>query len=129
MQKPGHDRHGQADREPLGAKETGGAAQRMAGLDRRGEHRATVLQQEGEVGGHRRSDGENQPDEHEKPGRRTTSGTSPAAEIARMAELREAVVDDVVELNENPNLKRRRLMCSDVLQPCYVCAARPAGRR
>ena len=99
----------------------------MADLDRRGKHRPAVLEQKGEIGGHRRSDGEDQPEDHEKPGRRTTRGTSPVAEIARMAELREAVVDDVVELNEHPHVKRRMLKCPDVLQPCYVCAARPAG--
>jgi hypothetical protein len=49
VQKPGHDRHDPADREPFGAKQTGGAAQRMADPDRRGEHRAAVLEQKGQV--------------------------------------------------------------------------------
>jgi hypothetical protein len=60
VQTPGHDRHDPADQEPSGAKQSAGAAQRMAGQDRRGEHRAAVLEQEGEVGGHRRSERQEQ---------------------------------------------------------------------
>jgi hypothetical protein len=36
----------------------------MADLDRRGEHSATVLEQKGEVGGHRRSERECQSEDH-----------------------------------------------------------------
>jgi hypothetical protein len=38
----------------------------MADPDRRGEHRATVFEQKGEVGGHRRSEGEDQSGDHDK---------------------------------------------------------------
>jgi hypothetical protein len=76
-------------------KETGCAAQRMADLDRWGEHRAAVLEQEGEVGGHRRGDSEHQPGDHE-PSRSPTSGASPMSRSARIAELRRAVVRDVI---------------------------------
>jgi hypothetical protein len=37
----------------------------MADLDRRGEHRAAVLEQKGEVGGHRRREREDQSEDHE----------------------------------------------------------------
>jgi hypothetical protein len=40
VQQSGDDRHDPPDREPSEAKEIGGAAQRMADPDRRGEHRA-----------------------------------------------------------------------------------------
>jgi hypothetical protein len=50
----------------LGTKQTGGAAQRMAGPDWRGKHRAAVLEQEGEVGGHRRGEREDQSRDHDK---------------------------------------------------------------
>ena len=46
VQTPGHDRHEPADGKPLGAKESRRASQRMADLDRRGEHRAAVLEPE-----------------------------------------------------------------------------------
>jgi hypothetical protein len=36
----------------------------MADPDRRGEHRATVFEQEGQVGGYRRSDREDQSKDH-----------------------------------------------------------------
>jgi hypothetical protein len=36
----------------------------MASEDRRGEHRAAVFEQEGEVGGHRRGEREGQPEDH-----------------------------------------------------------------
>jgi hypothetical protein len=45
MQTPGHDRHDPADQEPSGVKQTDRAAQRMAHQDRRGQHRAAVLEQ------------------------------------------------------------------------------------
>jgi hypothetical protein len=64
VQTPGHDRHDPADQEPPGAKETDGAAQWMSNLDRRGDHRAALLEQEGEVGGHRRSKREDQAGDH-----------------------------------------------------------------
>jgi hypothetical protein len=73
VQKPGHDRHDPADREPFGAKQTGGAAQRMADPDRRGEHGAAVLEQKGEVGGHRRCQREDQPEDHDKGPAKTSS--------------------------------------------------------
>jgi hypothetical protein len=66
VQTPGEDRHDPADQEPSGAKETGGAAQRMADPDRRGEHRAAVFEQKGEVGGHRRGEREDQSGDHDK---------------------------------------------------------------
>ena len=71
VQNPRHDRHGQADREPPGAKEAGGAAQRMADPDRGGGHRAAVLEEKGAVRGYCRGNGENQPEDHEKPSRLT----------------------------------------------------------
>jgi len=64
VQTPGHDRDDPADQEPLGAEEIGGAAQRIADPDRRCEDRAAVLQQEGEVGGQRRSEREEQSEDH-----------------------------------------------------------------
>ena len=76
VQTPGHDRHDPADQEPPGAKQTDGAAQRMADLDRRGEHRAALLEQKGEVGGHRRSKRENQSEDHDKAGTPCVAGTA-----------------------------------------------------
>ena len=67
VQTPGHDRHDPADQEPPGAEEIDGAAERMADPDRRGEHRAAVLEQKGEVGRPRRSEREDQSEDHEKP--------------------------------------------------------------
>jgi hypothetical protein len=58
VQTPGDDRHDPAEQEPPRAKETGGAAQRMADPDRRGEHRAAVFEQEGEVRANCRSERE-----------------------------------------------------------------------
>ena len=66
VQTPGDDRHDPADQEPSGAEETDGAAQRMADPDRRREHRATVFEQKGEVGGQRRRKREDQSEDHEK---------------------------------------------------------------
>jgi hypothetical protein len=66
VQAPGHDRHDPADQEPPGTKQTGGAAQRMADPDRRSQHRAAVLEQKGEVGGHRRGEREDQSRDHDK---------------------------------------------------------------
>jgi hypothetical protein len=68
VQTPGHDRHDPADQEPLGAKQTDGAAQQMADVNRRGDHRAALLEQKGEIGGHRRSERENQSEDHDKAG-------------------------------------------------------------
>jgi hypothetical protein len=66
MQAPRHDRHDPPDRKPSRAKQTGGAAQRTANLDRRREHRAAMLEQKREVGRHRRSEREDQSEDHEK---------------------------------------------------------------
>ena len=66
VQTPGHDRHDPADQEPRGAEEIDGAAQRMANQDRWREHRAAVLEQKGEVGGHRRGEREDQSRDHDK---------------------------------------------------------------
>jgi hypothetical protein len=66
VQTPGHDCHDPADQEPPGAKQTDGTAQRMADPDRRGEHRPALLEQKGEVGGHRRSKREDQSEDHDK---------------------------------------------------------------
>src|SRR5690348_7038862 len=65
MQQPGHDRDHPADCEPFGAKETSGAAERMPRPNRRRKHRPTVLEQEGDVGGQRRSEREKQSEDHE----------------------------------------------------------------
>ena len=70
VQTPGHDRHDPADQEPPGAKQTDGAAQQMADLDRRGDHRAALLEQKGEVRRHGRSKRENQSEDHGKAGPR-----------------------------------------------------------
>ena len=51
VQPPREDRHDPADQEPLGAKQAGGAAHRVAGADRGCQDRAALLEQEGEVGG------------------------------------------------------------------------------
>ena len=66
VQAPGHDRHDPPHQEPSGAKQTDGAAQRMADPDRRGEHRASVLEQKGDVGGQRRSEREDQSEDHDE---------------------------------------------------------------
>jgi hypothetical protein len=66
VQQPGHDRHDPADQEPSGAKQTGGAAQRMADHDRWGEHCPAMLEQKGQVGGHRRSKRKDQSENHDK---------------------------------------------------------------
>jgi hypothetical protein len=55
-----------ADQEPPGAKKTDGAAQQMADVDRRGDHRAALLEQKGEIRGHRRSKREDQSKDHDK---------------------------------------------------------------
>ena len=66
VQAPGHDGHDPPHQEPFGAEETDGAAQRMADPDRRGEHRAAVLEQKRDVGGQRRSDREDQSEDHDE---------------------------------------------------------------
>ena len=66
VKTPGHDRHHPADQEPSRAEQADGAAQRMANQDRRGEHRAALFEQEGEIGGRRRADREDQPGKHDK---------------------------------------------------------------
>jgi hypothetical protein len=38
----------------------------MAHVDRRGDHRAALFEQEGEIGGHRRSEREDQSEDHDK---------------------------------------------------------------
>ena len=65
VQAPGHNGHDPPHQEPFGAEETDGTAQRMADADRRGEHRAAVLEQKRDVGGQRRSKRE---DQYERPG-------------------------------------------------------------
>jgi hypothetical protein len=45
----------------------------MAGQDRRGEHRAALFEQKGEVGGHRRSEREGQSEDHDKAPRRVVA--------------------------------------------------------
>lgn len=60
-----------------GAKEIGSAAQRMADPDRRGEHRAAVLEQKGDVGAQRRSEAEDQSQDHGS-GSRVRGRRSPA---------------------------------------------------
>ena len=45
MQTPGDDRHEPADGKPSGAKQVGGAAQRLADADGRGEDRAATAPQ------------------------------------------------------------------------------------
>jgi len=64
VQAKAEDRHEPADQEPSGSKEIGGAAQRMADPDRWGEHRAAVLEQKGDVGGRRRTQREDQSQDH-----------------------------------------------------------------
>jgi hypothetical protein len=53
VQHPRQDCDQPPDREPLGAKERGGTAKRMADFDRSRDDGAAVLQQEGHVGGQR----------------------------------------------------------------------------
>jgi hypothetical protein len=66
VQTPGGDRPDPTDQEPPRAKETNGAAQRMADPDRRGEHRTALFEQKGEVRGNCRSEREDQSEDHEK---------------------------------------------------------------
>jgi hypothetical protein len=66
VKAPGEDRHDPPDREPPGAEEIGGGAQRMAYADRRSENRAAVLEQEGDVGAQRRSEGQEQAQDHRR---------------------------------------------------------------
>jgi hypothetical protein len=66
VQTPRGDRHDPPDRKPSRAKEAGGAAQRMANLDGRSEHGSAMLQEKGQVGGHRRSKCEDQSEDHKK---------------------------------------------------------------
>jgi hypothetical protein len=80
VQNPGHDRHHPADQEPPGGEEADRAAQRMADLDRRGEHSAAVLEQKGEVGSRRRSEREDKSKGHDKPGRRLVAGKGPGCQ-------------------------------------------------
>jgi hypothetical protein len=69
VQAPGEDRHDPSDGKPSRGKETGGAADRVADLDRRGEHRAAVLEQKGDVGAQRRRERQEQSHDHGSAGR------------------------------------------------------------
>jgi hypothetical protein len=53
---------GRAEEQPLGARKD----VRMPDPDRRGEHRAAVFEQKGEVRGHRRGEREDQSRDHDK---------------------------------------------------------------
>jgi hypothetical protein len=50
----------------LERNQTDGAGQRMAGRDRRGQHSAALFSTEDEVGGRRRSEGEDWSEDHDK---------------------------------------------------------------
>ena len=64
VQDPGADRHPPADREPLRAKEVGGASQRVPDLHIGRENRAAVLEQKGDARRHGAGEGEGESDDH-----------------------------------------------------------------
>jgi hypothetical protein len=64
VKAPGEDRHDPPDRKPSGAEEVGGSAQWMTDADRRSEDRATLLEQKRDVGAQRRSDREQESQDH-----------------------------------------------------------------
>ena len=64
VKPPGADRHHPAHREPLGAKEVGGASQRVPDAHGRRQDRAAVLEQKGDARRERAGEGEREPDDH-----------------------------------------------------------------
>jgi hypothetical protein len=64
VQAPRDQRDDPPHRKPSRAKQVSGAAHRMAWLDRRGEHRAAVLEQEAQVGAHRGPQRKDQSGDH-----------------------------------------------------------------
>ena len=77
VQHPGEDRDQPPDREPLGAKQRRGTAQRMPNPDRRHEDRAPLLEQERHVRGQSRREREQQSQDHqnERPVAESVVGT------------------------------------------------------
>jgi hypothetical protein len=78
VQPPREDRDHPPDRKPPRGKEIGRAAQRMANPYRRGKHRAAVLEQKRDIGSHRRSERQEQSQDH-----RSAANWSPARETPR----------------------------------------------
>ena len=64
VKHPGPDRHQPAHREPLGAKELGGASQRVPNAHGRRRDRAALLEQEGDARRERAGQGERESDDH-----------------------------------------------------------------
>ena len=58
VKRPGSERHQPAHREPLGAKEVGGASQRVPNAHRRCRDRAALLEQKGDARRERAGEGE-----------------------------------------------------------------------
>ena len=81
VQSPRHDRDEPPHRKPLRAKQAGRAAHQMAHPDRRGEHRAAMLEQEPQVGAERRP---HRQDQSQEQGISSSLGIGAQKEIRRM---------------------------------------------
>ena len=90
VQDPGDERHGEADRPPLGGEQPRGAAQRVADVDLGRRDRAPVLPEEGQVGGEGAAKREQESDlyGHLRRKRNRLDGSSGRAALARCSRSR-----------------------------------------